>query len=198
MHMALWEIFLIAAGLSLDVFAFALWRGAMHPTLDRLDVLKMLLIFTAFQAGAMLAGNLITFIPFFRENIRRANMSWVVAAAMIFFGLGTYMVVKGLHKNKTEIIEEHKEETFDYRLIRFWALLTSIDSLLAGISFGFLSVELFAAVIMTAITTAVACLLGLILGYRLGCTPKNKLISIGGAVVIVGAIDILTHYFFWG
>ena len=198
MHMALWEIFLIAAGLSLDVFAFALWRGAMHPTLGRFDVSSMALIFTAFQAGAMVVGNLITSIPLVKEHIHNAKMTWVIVAALIFFGIGIYMVARGLHKNKTEVIEERKAEKFDYRLILFWAALTSIDSLLAGISFGFLSVEAIEAVLMTAVTTAVSCLLGLFLGYQLGCTPKNKMVSIGGAVVIVGAIDILTHYFFWG
>lgn len=197
MSMALWEIFLIAAGLSLDVFAFALWRGAMHPTLRRLDVSSMAAIFTAFQIGAMVIGNLITLIPYVRSHVQRAKLTWVVVAALIFFGIGFYMVYRGIHKNRTEVIEERKEEKFNYHLIVFWAALTSIDALLAGISFGFLSVELLETAVMTGIATALSALLGLLLGYRLGCTPKNKMVSIGGTVVIIGAIDILAHYFFW-
>jgi len=197
MIVALWEIILIATGLSLDVFAFALWRGALHPTLEKKPVGSMVLIFTGFQMGAMLLGNLITFIPYFAAHMESARLTWVLAAALIFFGIGIYMVIRGLHKNRTEVIEERKEDTFNYRLMVFWAALTSIDALLAGISFGFLSVTLFEALIVTGIATAAACFCGVVAGYRLGCSPKNKLITIGGAVVIIGAIDILTHYFYW-
>ena len=50
---------------------------------------------------------------------------------------------------------------------------------------------------LKALEGAAACFCGVVAGYRLGCSPKNKLVTIGGAVVIIGAIDILTHYFYW-
>ena len=63
MELALWEILLVAGGLSLDVFAYCLWKGAMLSEMNRRNITKMVALFTACQMGAMLLGNGITLIP---------------------------------------------------------------------------------------------------------------------------------------
>ena len=52
--MAWYEIFIVSVGLSLDVFTYALYKGAMLSRLDKKQILKMILLFTGWQSGAML------------------------------------------------------------------------------------------------------------------------------------------------
>jgi putative Mn2+ efflux pump MntP len=194
MAMAMWEILVISVGLSLDVFAYSLWKGAMLSELKKSCIIKMTALFTGFQMGALLLGNAITLIPAIRDNVEQAKRLWILIAACIFFGIGVYMIVKSLRK-KSEVIEEKKEDDYHFRVIVIWAFITSIDALLAGVSYGFLSATLMGTVLLTGITTAAAVLGGIIAGYRLGCGPKNTMVTIGGCIVIIGGIDVLSHFF---
>ena len=47
--MAWYEIFIVSVGLSLDVFTYALYKGAMLSRLDKKQILKMILLFTGWQ-----------------------------------------------------------------------------------------------------------------------------------------------------
>lgn len=44
--MAWYEILIVSVGLSLDVFTYALYKGAMLSKLDKKQILKMTLLFT--------------------------------------------------------------------------------------------------------------------------------------------------------
>ena len=46
--MAWYEIFIVSVGLSLDVFTYALYKGAMLSRLDKKQILKMILLFSYF------------------------------------------------------------------------------------------------------------------------------------------------------
>ncbi|MDO4478911.1 MAG: manganese efflux pump [Lachnospiraceae bacterium] len=191
MWLRLWEVFLIASGLALDVFAYMLWRGAMMAELKKTVVLKLLLIFTGFQLGGLLLGRMVASIPL---SVRPLNGLWIVAAACIFFGLGIYMIIKALLK-KNEVIVERIEGKLNYKMAFLWAFITSLDAVLAGVSFALLPVSLVAISMATVITTAIATVAGLCAGYWMGCAGKHYLVLVGGLVVICGGIDIMTHYF---
>ena len=62
--MAWYEILIVSVGLSLDVLTYALYKGAMLSKLDKKQILKMTLLFTGWQSGAMLLGSLISEIPY--------------------------------------------------------------------------------------------------------------------------------------
>ena len=51
--MAWYEILIVSVGLSLDVFTYALYKGAMLSKLDKTQILKMTLLFTGWQSGAI-------------------------------------------------------------------------------------------------------------------------------------------------
>ena len=191
--MGIWQTNLIAIGLSLDVFAYCLYKGAMVSEINKKEFLKMVLIFTGFQAGMLIIGNLITWIPVIHKSYESANRIWVFIAALVFFGLGTMMIVKSFTKRHHRI-EEQKEDTYDYRVIVIWALITSLDALIAGIGFSFLGLRLIVAAVVVAIITAVCAILGVLFGYRLGCGPMNKFVTVGGCLVLIGGVTILANY----
>lgn len=192
--MSLWEIILIAVGLSLDVFAYCLYRGAMVSQVRRADAAKMCAIFAGCETGALFLGVMITYIPAIRGFYRSANQLWMIFAALTFLVLGLYMIIRGIRKNRNPILER-KSDGMNVKMVFMWALITSLDALVAGIGFGFLDLRLFGVLIVMAVTSVFSVLAGLALGYRLGCTPMNRMISIGGGVVLIGGIDVMVHYF---
>lgn len=187
------QILLVVVGLSLDVFAYGLYRGAMLSRIHKGNLLKMIGIFAAFQMGMMLVGAIITMIPAFHPNYSSANRIWEIAAAILFFGLGAWMILRSFNK-KYKKIEEQVNDKFDYKLITFWAFMTSLDSLIAGFGFGLLSVELWVMILTLGVVTAICVIAGVFAGYLLGCSPMNRFIAAGGCIVIIGGIDILVHF----
>ena len=75
--MALWQILLISVGLSLDVFAYCLYKGAMISTVDIPNMTKMTAIFTGFQAGMMIVGCGITRIPAMARSYKPFGKSFL-------------------------------------------------------------------------------------------------------------------------
>lgn len=192
--MGIFEIILISIGLSLDVFAYCLYKGAMVSELNSVNIAKICSLFTGFQVVALLIGNAFTFFLPLYETYRRANRMWNIVAAIAFFGLGISMMLKAANRSQHRIFEK-KSDDFNYRVFLMWALLTSVDALIAGIGFGFLGMRLIGTAVVVGIVTLLNVLIGFFCGYRLGCGPMNKLVAIGGGIVIIGGIDVLVHYF---
>jgi len=191
--MALWQTNLIAIGLSLDVFAYCLYKGAMVSEVNKTEFAKMLALFTAFQTGMLVIGNMITWIPAIRNSYVSASRLRNLLVVLLFFGVGLHMLIKSFMR-RHKVICEKKEDTYNYHIITLWAVLTSLDALIAGIGFGFLGLRLIAAAVVVAIVTAAGALLGFVCGYMLGCGPMNKLVTVGGCLVLVGGVDLLVNY----
>lgn len=191
--MGLWQTNLIAIGLSLDVFAYCLYKGAMVSQVKKAEITKMVAIFTAFQTGMLIVGNAITWIPVIRDSYESATRIWKFMASLLFFGLGILMIVKSFtHRNRK--IEEHKQDDYNYRVITFWAFVMSLDALIAGVGFGFLGLGLIVMALIVAIITAACAIVGFIAGYRLGCGPMNRFVTVGGCLVLIGGIDLFANY----
>ena len=83
--MAWYEIFIVSVGLSLDVFTYALYKRRYASRLDKKQILKMILLFTGWQAvcrlGSLISGTSITCneLSADRKRLFRA------ASAVIFF-----------------------------------------------------------------------------------------------------------------
>ena len=187
----IWQTNLIAVGLTLDVFAYCLYKGAMVSEIRKKELLKMVLLFTAFQTGMLVIGNAFTWIPAIHSSFAHAGRIWKLVAVVVFFCLGVMMILKSLKPRK---IEEQKEDTYNYHVIAVWALITSIDALLAGIGFGFLGLKLIGAAVIVTIITAAGAFVGFICGYRLGCGPMNRFVTVGGCLVLIGGVDLLLDY----
>ena len=191
--MGMWQMIVISVGLSLDVFAWCLYKGAMISEVNVPEFAKMVGLFTAFQMGMMVVGNLVTRIPVIHDSYQSASLIWTFLAAVTFLFLGVYMIVKSQRK-KHRKIEEKKQDTYNYRMIVFWCFMTSIDALIAGVGFGFLGVRLLLVALFIAVITAASAVVGLCCGYRLGCGPMNTCVTIGGCLVLIGAVNLLVNY----
>lgn len=186
--MTWYEVLMVSVGVSLDVFAYALYKGAMISRIVVPKVAKMAAIFAAWQVGAMLVGSLISEIPFIKAAYPRAAKLYEVLSAVLFFVLGVMMLVKSLHNGE---VMERREDNFFASQLCTWAAITSIDSLMAGVSLGFLNTRLNVLLLQLAVVTVITVIAGIWIGCRLGCRMRNGAVKLGGVILLFAGLDVL-------
>lgn len=193
-QLGIWQIILISSGLSLDVFAYCLYRGAMVSELNKGGLAKMCGIFVVYQMGALALGRLITMIPVIERSYQTARVLWRFVAAVMFLGLGIYMIIKAVRRSRTLKIVEKKQDRYILRVLVMWALITSVDALIAGMGFGVLGIGFLVSFIVIGIVTFLNVIIGFFAGYMLGCGPMNKMVMIGGCLVLIGGVDVFISF----
>lgn len=190
--MSLIEIIWISIGLSLDIFAVMVCKGAVISKLPTRQVAKSCAIFAIWQVLALVLGDRIAILPNFADKSQHLAHSLEMLSGVIFAGLGILMIYKG--RNKKPFLEK-REDDFFTKILCFWAFLTSIDAFFAGIGFGFLRTKLLLEGISIMITTVLVVILGLYTGYRFGFEHKNKAYILGGILLLAASINVFIKYF---
>lgn len=156
------EIILIGAGLSLDVFAYALCRGAVVGEVDKKSLVILGGGFTLWNLISLTAGNFVAKIPVVSKNVEYAANDWKYISVAIFLGLGIYLIIKAARGKE---IEERKAERLESRQFAMWMAITSLDVFIAGIGFGFLDTVFFKTFIVILLITPVSVIAGLYAGW---------------------------------
>ena len=168
------EIILIGAGLSLDVFAYALCRGAVVGEIDKKSLVILGGGFTLWNLISLTAGNFVAKIPVVSKNAEYAANDWKYISVAIFLGLGIYLIIKAARGKE---IEERKAERLESRQFAMWMAITSLDVFIAGIGFGFLDTVFFKTFIVILLITPVSVIAGLYAGWWAGCQARKKIVA---------------------
>ena len=176
---------LIGIGLSMDCFAVSLAIGTTTKAKLLNAAIIIAFCFGIFQAGMTLLG--------WAAGIHLAELiadyyHWV--AFLLLAAIGTRMVVGGC-KN-----EEDSRPLNGMQVIPLIVLsvATSIDALAAGVSFGFLQVNI---IIPALIIGAVACVFsfaGVMTGTHLASVLGTKVEVIGGLILIVIGLKVMLEH----
>ena len=185
--MKYWEILLFCLGISLDVFGAAVCQGAVLGELRRGRIAKYCLVFCVAQTAAMELGRLLGSLPRFASYYTVAQGVWRLLAALIFLALGAYLIVKAARR---KAVFEHRSELRMKKVIGT-ALITSLDSLLAGISSRFLDAHWLSCLATLFGVTALCAFGGISVGYHFGYKQKNTAYWIGGALFLFTGADVL-------
>ena len=182
--MALFELFLIAVGLSMDAFAVAVCKGLSMKRIDKKYTLLIALFFGGFQALMPLLGYFLG--SQFSVYIEKID-HWVV-----FFLLA--LIGGNMIKESREAAEEETYRGINYKELLLLAVATSIDALAVGITFAFLRVEIVPAVLLIGCTTFVLSLFGVVVGNLFGARYKSRAELTGGIILILIGIKILLEH----
>ena len=139
--MNIFELFILAIGLSMDAFAVSVCKGL---SLGRINAKHMCIAgawFGGFQALMPLVGFLGG--RFFADKVTRYS-HWVAFVLLVFIGAG-------MIKESKE--EEHVNADMDIKSMFILAVATSIDALAVGVTFAFLKVEIVSAVSFIGVIT---------------------------------------------
>lgn len=183
--MDIFELLLIAAGLSMDAFAVSVCKGL---SVQRLRLRHYLLIgawFGGFQAlmpsiGYVLGSAFERYIVSFDH--------WIAFALLCL--IGGNMVKESLSGE-----EERADASFAVRTMFLLAVATSIDALAVGVTFALLpGVNIAAAASLIGATTFFLSALGLKVGNVFGLRYKARAELAGGVILILMGIKILLEH----
>lgn len=181
--MNLLELLVIAVGVSMDAFAISICKGLSVQNAQP----KHLLITGLWFGGAQAIMPLLGFVlgSQFSGFITRID-HW-----LSFFLLGLIGV--------NMILESHKEikdlnASFAPKVMLPLAIADSIDALAVGVSFAFLRVDIFPAVILIGICTFLFSACGVKIGNVFGSRFKSRAEVAGGVILILMGIFILLEH----
>lgn len=177
--MNIFELFILAIGLSMDAFAVSVCKGL---SLGRINAKHMCIAgawFGGFQALMPLVGYFGG--RFFADKITRYS-HWVAFVLLVFIGAG-------MIKESKE--EEHINADMDIKSMFILAVATSIDALAVGVTFAFLKVEIVSAVSFIGVITFVCSAAGVKTGSLFGMKYKSKAELCGGIILILIGTKIL-------
>lgn len=178
------EILLLALALSMDAFAVTVSNAFVYRGTDKLHRILMPVFFGGFQA-------LMPVIGFFAGSLVGAFIeSYAGIITFVILGfIGGKMLWDAFHPETEEVFDKQAKLTIP--VLFFQAIATSIDALAVGVSIAALSLDIVTVASMIGITTALCCVVALIIGRHFGMKLGNKATIIGGVVLIAIGIKAL-------
>ena len=189
--MGIFELFILAVGLSMDAFAVAICKGLATSKLKTRHMLITGAWFGGFQALMPLVGYF----------LGTAFAKYVTAidhyiALVLLCGIGFNMIKESFEKEEEE--EDCGCDSYGFKKMFVMAVATSIDALAAGIS---LAMDLkgnhtyaFIAVAFIGIITFTLSAMGVKIGNIYGAKFKSKAEFAGGLILILLGVKILLEH----
>jgi putative Mn2+ efflux pump MntP len=189
--MSLFEVILIAVGLSMDAFAVSITLGLSVKKPAIKEYLIPGIYFGFFQA-------LMPFIGYFAGTHFAGKIQgvdhWV---AFILLGLiGGNMIKESLSKNGGD--DKVDENSFRMMKMLLLAVATSIDALAVGVTFAFFKINILMAIAIIGITTCCISIGGVKIGNIFGTRFKSKAEFMGGVVLVILGTKMLIEGLFFG
>lgn len=182
--MNMFNLFLIAVGLSMDAFAVSICKGLAIKQINIKKAIIVGLWFGSFQAVMPLIGYLLG--SQFDNRIKTID-HWI---AFILLGfIGASMIKEALSQT-----EESADDSLDFKTMSLLAIATSIDALTVGVTFAFLDVSIIPAVCFIGSITFTLSSVGVKIGNVFGTKYKNKAELTGGIILIGMGIKILLEH----
>ena len=181
--MKVWELFVIAVGLSMDAFAVSICKGLSTKDVRREHMVVTGLYFGGFQALMPLAGYLLG--SRFQSMIQRVD-HWIAFVLLALIGANMVRESRGE--------AEHLDDSFTPGTMLPLAVATSIDALAVGVTFAFLNVRIIPAAALIGVTTFALSAIGVRLGSVFGARYQARAELAGGIVLILMGVKILLEH----
>ena len=181
--MKVWELFVIAVGLSMDAFAVSICKGLSTKDVRREHMVVTGLYFGGVQALMPLAGYLLG--SRFQSMIQRVD-HWIAFVLLALIGANMVRESQGE--------AEHLDDSFTPGTMLPLAVATSIDALAVGVTFAFLNVRIIPAAALIGVTTFALSAIGMRLGNVFGARYQARAELAGGIVLILMGVKILLEH----
>ncbi len=179
------EIVLIGIGLSMDAFAVSICKGLSTQRVKLKHTLICGGYFGFFQGLMPLIGYILGVQ--FKDKIESVD-HWIAFILLSLIGLN--MLKEAFSKEE----EEECDADFSFKAMFPLAIATSIDALAIGVTFAFLSVNIWYAILVIGITTFLISMGGVKIGHIFGLKYKSKAEIAGGVILILIGLKILLEH----
>jgi len=185
--MGLWELIVLAVGLSMDAFAVAVCRGLNMPRINYRQAGLIALFFGGFQALMPLLGWLLG--AQFQAYITSYD-HWIAFGLLVFIGA----------KMLFEALKGGDEQTgakvlLTLRALFMLAVATSIDALAVGVTLALLpEVRVVPSALLIGAVTFALSFAGVLIGHRFGDWFERKAEIAGGIILVLIGLKILLEH----
>lgn len=181
--MSLWELFILAVGLSMDAFAVSVCKGLSVRELKPRHMAAVGLYFGGFQALMPLIGYLLG-VQF--QSLIQSFDHWVAFVLLALIGAGMIRESRGE--------ADSLDDSFTVKAMIPLAVATSIDALAVGVTFAFLQVNIVPAVSFIGVITCGLSAVGIRIGHSFGAKYKSRAELLGGVVLVLIGLKILLEH----
>lgn len=182
--MGLFELFLVAVGLSMDAFAVAICKGLALKRVNGRHMAVTGAWFGGFQALMPVLGYLVGVQ--FKDAITAID-HWIAFGLLAI--IGGNMVREAVSGG-----EEEGDASLAPKEMLLLALATSIDALAVGVGFAFLDVHIGAAASFIGVITFGLSAAGVKVGSVFGARYKARAEIAGGVILILLGTKILLEH----
>lgn len=179
------ELLIIAVGVSMDAFAVSICKGLSVQNIRPKHAMITAAWFGGFQALMPLLGY---FLGVSFAGFVTSVDHWI---AFILLGIiGGNMIKESFHREENCCIDPD----FSFKTMLGMAIATSIDALAIGVTFAFLGVNIWSAVLFIGLTTSLFSGTGVYIGNIFGSRYKSKAEFAGGFILVVMGVKILLDH----
>ena len=183
------EIFLMVAGISLNLFAAIEKEGALLAQIRKKTLIINTCLITLLQLVFFFGG----YAACFKLNSLGVFQSikgfGEAIAFLVFAFLGVLLFIKSVRKND---VEEKRSEITKKTYVRIIAV-TTVYTLIAGCAAGLLSSSVILLLVMIIVCSIAVVILGLYTGYLQGSRFMSLLYLIGAVLLWLAAVGILVR-----
>ena len=175
----------LGIGLAMDAFSVSMANGLNEPHMNKGRVCTIAGVFGGFQALMPLIGWLLG--SRFKSYITAID-HWIAFVLLLI--IGANMIKESFDKS-----EESANASLGFKIMLMLAIATSIDALAVGVTFAFLDVNIWWAVIFIGSITFTLSAIGVKAGSVFGVKYKSKAELAGGIILIlIGTKSTLELY----
>ena len=182
--MGIIELLIIAVGVSMDALAVSICKGLSVKKISPKYMYRTAIWFGGFQALMPLVGYFVGI--HFADLVTNVD-HWI--AFVLLALIGSNMIKESFDKEEVK-----GDPDFSFKTMLSMAIATSIDALAVGVSFAFLKVDIWSAILVIGVTTAAFSAAGVLVGNVFGARYKSKAELAGGIILVaIGSKILLEH-----
>ncbi len=187
--MGLFELLVIAVGLSMDAFAVSVCKGLGMKKTKPFQTLVIGLFFGGFQAMMPLIGWALG--KQFEQYIKGFD-HWIAFCLLGFIGI---KMIYEAFRNTEEPEICGESNRLNLKELFVLAVATSIDALAAGVAFAAIGgLSIWSSVAFIGLTTFLLSVVGVAVGSKFGARFEKKAEILGGAVLVLIGLKILLEH----
>lgn len=186
--MTLLETFLLAVGMSSEIFAWVVCKSSDYSKIDKRKMFLFSLAFAIWEAISLLAGYYGVYI------VKRTGISNNAVNVLSFFAIVLFIVfaLVFLYKGiKNDPITEKRSDEVSFKVLMRSLGKISIHTFLESVSFSFCDTKFVYVLTIPLVSSVLVTLSALWAGYHLGFEVKSKAYIIGFILIMLAVVEMI-------
>lgn len=188
---------LLGIGLAMDAFSVSMANGLNEPDMKKGRMSLIAGIYAFFQFAMPLLGWICvhTIVVYFKTFEK--FIPWIALILLLY--IGSKMLIEGIIEGRKKDSEDKPEiKKLGFGTLIIQGIATSIDALSVGFTISdYGTIMALTASLIIAVVTFGICIVGLLIGKKVGTKLSNKASILGGVILIAIGLEIFIKGIFF-